>query len=64
MVTWTEITLCFETQNAKIQPNETLDGIVLVTEEIDTEEQMRLYLTKKEAVYLASQLTDFANKIK
>jgi hypothetical protein len=65
MKTWTEIKLCFETQNATIQPNELLEGVVLITEDCDEKSiKTRLYLTKQEALYLASQLIDFANKLK
>lgn len=64
METWTEIKLAFETQNAIIQPNEILDGVVLITEELETKEKIRLYLTKKEAIYLANQLIEFSNKIR
>ena len=64
METWTEIRLCFETQNAIIQPDETLEGVVLVTEEASDKSRARLYLRKKEALYLASQLIEFANRLK
>ena len=65
MKTWTEQTLITETQIARVQPNECMDGVVLITSEREAEQKeiARLYLTKQEARDLAELLITQTERI-
>lgn len=52
-------------QIAVIQPNETDDGILLITQEVSSEHpESRLYLTPEEAIELSVLLKSMVDRIK
>jgi hypothetical protein len=53
-------------QIAVVQPNETDDGIVLSTQEMDVSNRFesRLYLTPEEAIELSTMLKSMVDRIK
>ena len=64
MKTWTERRMFTEEQIVTIQPNETLNGVVLKIEEPnpDNKTETRLYLSYEEAKILSAQIMSFVDE--
>lgn len=64
MKTWTERRMFTEEQIVTIQPNETLNGVVLKIEESDPDNktETRLYLSYEEAKILSAQIMSFIDE--
>ena len=64
MKTWTERRMFTEEQIVTIQPNETLNGVVLKIEESDPDNKTatRLYLSYEEAKILSAQIMSFVDE--
>ena len=64
MKTWTERRMFTEEQIVTIQPNETLNGVVLKIQESDPDNktETRLYLSYEEAKILSAQIMSFIDE--
>lgn len=62
MKPWIDRRIFTEEQIVTIQPNETMDGIIIILTELDKSAQSSLYLDYETATEFGKQLIDYVNE--
>lgn len=61
MGVWNKRVVCTEEQEVIVQPNETMDGVVLLCREVAENGGFRVYLSFEEAEFLSEQIKGFCS---